>query len=201
MRSLLGCVPLTASSRAIDPASPCPLRVCGGRSTVRSSPTRGSAALGPRIGWTPRPLDPANDLTENGTASKELDDEPIQPVGGWASILIGQLGCYRYPAPDMLDYLDERMSVPPLDRIPDAFLDQGPPDPGVRALNAYDEFLAILNDSEKRKQLSALGVEDARESRLFTRIAELGKEFEAGLLTLLFDDPELRRWVRDYLIF
>lgn len=27
------------------------------------------------------------------------------------------------------------------------------------------------------------------------------KEFEAGLLTLLFDDPELRRWVRDYLIF
>ena len=75
----------------------------------------------------------------------------------------------------MLDYLDERMSVPPLDRIPDAFLDQGPPDPGVRALNAYDEFLAILNDSEKRKQLSALGVEDARESQLFTRNAELGK--------------------------
>ena len=28
-----------------------------------------------------------------------------------------------------------------------------------------------------------------------------GKEFEAGLLTLLFDDPELRGWVRDYLIF
>lgn len=24
-----------------------------------------------------------------------------------------------------------------------------------------------------------------------------GKEFDAGLLTLLFDDPELRRWVRD----
>ena len=44
-------------------------------------------------------------------------------------------------------------------------------------------------------------MEEARESLLFTRIAELGKEFEAGLLTLLFDDPELRRWVRDYLIF
>jgi hypothetical protein len=49
--------------------------------------------------------------------------------------------------------------------------------------------------------LSALEVDDARESPLFTRIAELGKEFEASLLTLLFDDPELRRWVRDYLIF
>jgi hypothetical protein len=119
----------------------------------------------------------------------------------FAGGLLPILGCYRYPAADMLAYLDERMSVPPLDRIADAFIDHGAPDPGARALNAYDEFLAILDDSDQRKQLSALGVEEARESPLFTRIAELGKEFEAGLLTLLFDDPELRRWVRDYLIF
>jgi hypothetical protein len=119
----------------------------------------------------------------------------------FAGGLLPVLGCYRYPAADMLAYLDERMSIPPLDRIADAFIDHGAPDPGARALNAYDEFLAILDDSAQRKQLSALGVEEARESQLFTRIAELGKEFEAGLLTLLFDDPELRRWVRDYLIF
>jgi hypothetical protein len=119
----------------------------------------------------------------------------------FAGGILPVLGCYRYPASDMLDYLDERMSVPPLDRIADAFLDHGAPDPGVRALNAYDEFLAILDDRDQRKQLSALGVDEARDSQLFTRIAELGKEFEAGLLTLLFDDPELHRWVRDYLIF
>jgi hypothetical protein len=93
------------------------------------------------------------------------------------------------------------MSVPPLDRIADAFLDHGAPDPGVRALNAYDEFLAILDHSDQRKQLSALGVDEARDSQLLTRIAELGKEFEAALLTVLFDDPELHRWVRDYVIF
>ena len=34
-----------------------------------------------------------------------------------------------------------------------------------------------------------------------TRVAELGREFEAGLPAVLFDDPELRRWVREYLIF
>jgi hypothetical protein len=101
----------------------------------------------------------------------------------------------------MLGYLDERMSVPPLDRLADAFMDHGAPDSGARALNAYDEFLAILDDRDKRKQLSALGVDEARNSPLFTRIAELGKEFEAALLALLFDDPELRRWVCDYLIF
>jgi hypothetical protein len=119
----------------------------------------------------------------------------------FAGGLLPVLSCYRYPAVDMLAYLDERMSVPPLDRIADAFIDHGAPDPGARALNAYDEFLAILNDSDLRKELSALGIDEARESPLFTRIAELGREFEAGLLTLLFDDPELRRWVRDYLIF
>jgi hypothetical protein len=101
----------------------------------------------------------------------------------------------------MAGYLDERMSLPPLDRIADAFLDHGIADPGARAMNAYDEFLGILDDGDKRQQLSALRVDEARDSQLFTRIAELGKEFEAGLLTLLFDDPELRRWVRDYLIF
>jgi hypothetical protein len=75
------------------------------------------------------------------------------------------------------------------------------PDPGARALNACDELLAILDDSDHRKQLSALGVKEARESQLFTRIAEPGKDFKAGLPTLLFDDPELRHWVRDYLLF
>lgn len=101
----------------------------------------------------------------------------------------------------MLGYLDERMSDPPLDRLADAFVDRGALDPGVRALTAYNEFLAILDDGEKRRELSELGVEGASESTLFRRIAELGKEFEAGLLALLFDDPELRRWVREYLVF
>jgi hypothetical protein len=64
----------------------------------------------------------------------------------FAGGLLPVLGCYRYPAVDMLAYLDERMSVPPLDRIADAFVDHGAPDAGVRALNAYDEFLAILDD-------------------------------------------------------
>ena len=46
----------------------------------------------------------------------------------------------------MLGYLDERMSVPPLDRLADAFVDREALDSGVRALSAYDEFLAILDD-------------------------------------------------------
>ena len=119
----------------------------------------------------------------------------------FAGGLLPVLDCHRYPVSEMLDYLDARMSVPPLDRLADAFVDRGALDAGVRALTAYDEFLAILDDSEKRMELSELDVEGAAESTLFRRIAELGKEFEAGLLALLFDNPELRRWVREYLVF
>ena len=93
------------------------------------------------------------------------------------------------------------MSVPPLDRIADAFADYGAFDLGVRALNAYDEFLAILDDSAQAPGAERTRSRQRSESPLFSRIAELGKEFEAGLLALLFDDPELRRWVREYLIF
>lgn len=92
----------------------------------------------------------------------------------FAGGLLPVLDCYRYPAADMLEYLDERMSVPPLDRIADAFVDHGAPDAGVRALHAYDEFLAILDDDNQRSQLSALGMDESPESQLFTRIAELG---------------------------
>lgn len=63
----------------------------------------------------------------------------------FAGGLLPVLECYRHPSEAMLDYLDERMSVPSLDRIADAFADHGAVDPGVRTLRAYDEFLAILD--------------------------------------------------------
>jgi hypothetical protein len=119
----------------------------------------------------------------------------------FAGGLLPVLSCYRHPVDGMQAYLEERMSIPPLDRIADTFVEHGALDPAVRMLTAYDEFLAILDDGDKRAELSQLKLAQARESRLFRRIAELGKEFEAGLLTLLFDDPQLRRWVRDYLVF
>jgi len=92
------------------------------------------------------------------------------------------------------------MSIAPLDRIADAFVDHQALDAGVRALTAYDAFLAILDDRQQRSKLEELGADGARDSPVFTRVAELGKKF-AGLLSLLFDDPELRRWVREYIVF
>jgi hypothetical protein len=101
----------------------------------------------------------------------------------------------------MLEFLDERMSMPPLDRVADTFVAHGAVDAGLRALTAYDAFAGILNDDSKRNELKLMTPDESVGSELFARIAELGQEFEDGLLSLLFGDPALRKWVRDYLIF
>jgi hypothetical protein len=36
---------------------------------------------------------------------------------------------------------------------------------------------------------------------MFARLADLGKEFGAGLLSLQFEDCELLRWVHEYVVF
>lgn len=111
------------------------------------------------------------------------------------------LECYHHTADAMADHLVDALAMPPLDRIADAFMAHGATDSAVRALGAYDEFLAILDDSGKRQQLDGLEIENSANSRLFARVVTLGEEFEAGLLALLFDYGELQRWVREYLIF
>lgn len=119
----------------------------------------------------------------------------------FAGGLLPVLECYRFRTEAMLDHLDERMALPPLDRIADAFADHQDPDAGVRTLTAYDAFLGVLDDDDARGELSALSAGEADGSPLLARVEALADDFEAGLLSLLFDDPELRRWVRDYVIF
>jgi hypothetical protein len=119
----------------------------------------------------------------------------------FAGGLLPVLECRRHPAAAMLDHLDSRMELPPLDRIADAFREHDAIDSGVRALQAYDEFLGVLDNPEQRQELQQLGHDDRRESPLFERIKELGEIFEACLLSLLFDDPDLGRLTREYLIF
>jgi hypothetical protein len=119
----------------------------------------------------------------------------------FAGGLLPVLECYRYPTAGMGAYLVERMTVSPLDRIADVFVDHRAVDAGIRSMVAYDAFLAILDDGDKRRQLHRLAADEAAESPLFARVAELGREFEGGLLSLLFDDPDLRRRMREYIVF
>lgn len=120
----------------------------------------------------------------------------------FAGGLLPVLECRHHRVDAMLEHLAVRMELPPLDRIADAFVDHDAVDSGVRALQAYDEFLGVLDDPERRLALRRLGHDDDRAgSELWIRVKELGETFEACLLSLLFDDPELGRLTRQYLIF
>ena len=119
----------------------------------------------------------------------------------FAGGLLPVLGCHALPATEMAPFLAERFSLPPLDRIAQAFVDHAMADAGARALGAYDAFLRMLDDPATRAELEALAEADADASPLFARVRALGEDLQAALLALLFEDRELELLVRDYLIF
>ncbi|HVL96363.1 MAG TPA: hypothetical protein VM266_10930 [Solirubrobacteraceae bacterium] len=119
----------------------------------------------------------------------------------FAGGLVPVLECHALPAGEMPRFLAARLAEPPLDRIARAFAERGMADTGARALRAYGAFLEMLDDEATRAELAGLAEADADESPLFARVRELGEDLQAALLALLFEDPELERLVRDYLIF
>jgi hypothetical protein len=119
----------------------------------------------------------------------------------FAGGLLPVLECARFDAGEMPGYLAEQLRSPPTDRIAAAFLQHDAADPGGRALGAYDDFLAILDDPARRDELEHLTREQAGDSELFAEAARLGKELERGLLALLFETDTLPGLIRDYGIF
>ena len=119
----------------------------------------------------------------------------------FAGGLLPVLECHALPADDMPAFLAARVAAPPLDRIANAFVERGMADAGARGLRAYGEFLEMLDDPQSRAELAALPEAEADASALFARVRELGEQLQAALLALLFDDLELERLVREYLIF
>jgi hypothetical protein len=119
----------------------------------------------------------------------------------FAGGLLPVLECHALPAAEMPAFLALRLIEPPLDRVARAFLDHGMADAGARALRAYSAFLDLLDDRATRDHLAGLAEADADASETYLRVRELGDDLQAALLALLFEDPELERLVRDYLIF
>jgi len=119
----------------------------------------------------------------------------------FAGGLLPVLACHALTAAEMPAFLAQRLAEPPLDRVARAFLDHGMADAGARALRAYCAFLDLLDDAQARTHLAGLSEAEAEASETFLRVREHGDDLQAALLALLFEDPELERLVRDYLIF
>lgn len=118
----------------------------------------------------------------------------------FAGGLLPVLSCHRFAVTDIGPYLKQSFELPSIDRIARAFLDQEAVDAGVRAVGAYDTFIGLLGNPETREELERLSREEAIRSETFKRGKRLVRDFQQGLLALLFETP-LEPLVREYGVF
>ncbi len=117
-------------------------------------------------------------------------------AGGLLPVLL----CHRFDAPGIGTFLEGEFELPSIDRIARAFLELDAVDAGVRAVGAYDAFIGLLGDPKARGELERLSRDQAMESEVFKQGKRLVKDFQQGLLALLFE-TSLRPLVREYGIF
>jgi hypothetical protein len=117
-------------------------------------------------------------------------------AGGLLPVLL----CHRFDASDIGTFLEREFELPSIDRIARAFLDLGAVDAGARAVGAYDAFIGLLGNPEIRGELERLSRDEAMESEVFKQGKRLVKDFQQGLLALLFE-TSLKPLVREYGIF
>jgi hypothetical protein len=100
----------------------------------------------------------------------------------------------------MKQFLMTWFAAPATDRVAAAFLAFRAIPEGARAFDAYDRWLAIQLDKDKRDELARLTLATRDHSALFADVRKLGRELERSLLVLLFD-TDLHRLARQYLVF
>jgi hypothetical protein len=116
----------------------------------------------------------------------------------YVSGLLPVLLCHYVQAGDMVDFLDEQFAELATDRLARAFLHLGLAEPGARTLAAYEEWIALLSDSDNRAVLETLTEQTRDADVLFARVRRLGNGLDNGLLALLHETelaPVTRRYV------
>ena len=119
----------------------------------------------------------------------------------FAGGLLPVLECAQLSLEEMGPFLEERLRLPPTDRLAQSFLDAGAYDAGARTLGSYDAFIGLLDDSVFRGSLESLTREHADDSPQFEEARRLGKAVQGGLRALLFETDTLPKVVQEYAIF
>ena len=91
----------------------------------------------------------------------------------------------------LVRYFREKFRLPPLDLLAQTLLRYEIPAETARLLfDAYDEFLALVSDTDKRLHLKELRFEDIDLDLLFTEARKIGRRFQQGLTNLFYRDHE-----------
>lgn len=70
-----------------------------------------------------------------------------------------------------------------------------------KIFHAYNDFLGILNDGEKRTHLEKLRAEDAEGNPAFAEVRSISNAFQQGLDKLFFDNHNISPLTRKYGVF
>lgn len=114
------------------------------------------------------------------------------------------IGCHDpNGAPECIDCLRRRLAQTPLDILAGALMHFEHLDDTARKLvNAYDGFLGILADADKRKRLEAIDSDQYESDEVFQDARRLSHAFRDGLLELFFDQKSgLFDLTRNYGVF
>lgn len=100
-------------------------------------------------------------------------------------------------------HLQGRFALPPLDIVALTVLDHPVlHDPARKLFGAYDGFLGLLSDDEKRQHLDQLEPQASSDDPLYNEARELSRRFQEGLDGIFFGaHEELARLTRIYGVF
>lgn len=92
------------------------------------------------------------------------------------------------PVKEVVDYLRLRSSRGPLETLAETCLHFAKMSNAKQIFDAYNEFLGILRDPERRIKLSQLDPDKAETDVSFQQARLIGKQFHDGLVNLFFHD-------------
>ena len=100
------------------------------------------------------------------------------------------------------DFLVEFIDRTPLEVMASVCLDFGAEQAGAKIFNAYEAFLGILDDADKRKHLDSLDVDASINDDRFAEARSLGTDFQTGLTELFFhSSDDVREATQRYGVF
>jgi hypothetical protein len=88
-----------------------------------------------------------------------------------------------------------------IDALSEVLIDANSEPLAVKLLQSYDDFLACLNDKEKRDHLQKLDFSKAATDELFQQVRSISYNFRDGLNELFFDHELLRPLTREFGLF
>jgi predicted nucleotidyltransferase len=103
----------------------------------------------------------------------------------------------------IVQFLLERTRISPLQQLAEAALRPSvSPETARDIFDAYDGFIGVLADDEKRKHLKELTFDEFGSDQLFKDVQRITGKFQDGLDKMFFEeDADLKKLIRDYGVF